>query len=218
MTERNRELIAFGQTIRRAREEKGMSPDVLAAAAGVERERLDAIEAGRFEPAIDVLVALADELGVGLAVLMRRAGTLKVEGGTPPPLLAADEHNLTGGRRPPVVLRERLAAARRAGASFDEAWPGALMTSVNAVQWERTEWLEILSELVDAWRAGWDRTPTTSPERALAMLALPGGAPQPERACEHCGEEIPPERDKRARFCSDRCRRQANYQRERTAA
>jgi transcriptional regulator with XRE-family HTH domain len=218
MTERDRELIAFGLTIRRAREEKGMSPDVLAAAAGVERERLDAIEAGRFEPAVDVLLALADGLGVGLAVLVRRAGALKVEGGTPPPLPAADEHSLTSGGRPPIVLRERLAAARQAGASFDKAWPGALMDAVNAVQWERTEWLEVLSELVDAWRAGWERTPATRPERALAMLALPGGAPLPERACEHCGAEIPPERDRRARFCSDDCRRQANYQRERTAA
>jgi transcriptional regulator with XRE-family HTH domain len=216
MTERDRELIAFGLTIRRAREEKGISPDVLAAAAGVERERLDAIEAGRFEPAVDVLVALADGLGVGLAVLVRRAGSLKV-GGTPPPLPAADDHSLTSGGRPPVVLRERLAAARRAGASFDEAWPGALIDAVNAVGWERAEWLEVLSELVDTWRAGWEQTPATRPERALAMLALPGGAPLPERACEHCGEEIPPERDRRARFCSDHCRRQANYQRERTA-
>lgn len=35
-------------------------------------------------------------------------------------------------RLPPVVLRERLAAARRAGISFQEAWPGALDAAVNA--------------------------------------------------------------------------------------
>jgi hypothetical protein len=68
-----------------------------------------------------------DGLGVVLAVLMRCAGALKVEGGTPPPPPAADEHNPAGGERPPVVLRERLAAARQAGASFDEAWPDALV-------------------------------------------------------------------------------------------
>jgi len=217
MTERDLELIAFGLTLRRAREEKGMSSDVLAAAAGVERERLDAIEAGRFAPDVDVLVALADGLGVGLAELVRRAGALKADVSTPP-LPATDGHSPTGRGRPPVVLREQLAAARRAGASFDEAWPGALMVAVNAVEWERAEWLEVLSELVDAWRAGWKRAPATRPERALAMLVLPGGTPLPERACEHCGEEIPPERDRRARFCSDRCRRDANYLRERTAA
>jgi transcriptional regulator with XRE-family HTH domain len=144
MTERDRELIAFGLTIRRAREEKGMSPDALAAAAGVEQEHLDAIEAGRFAPAVDVLLALADKLGVGLAVLMRRAGALKIEEGTPPLLPATDEHSPAGGGRPPVVLRERLAAARQAGASFDEAWPDALVDAVNAARWERAEWLEVL--------------------------------------------------------------------------
>lgn len=216
MTERDQELIAFGLTIRRAREEKGMSPDRLAVAASVEREHLDAIEAGRFAPAVDVLLALADKLNVGLAVLMRRADALKADGNTPSP--AADEHSLTGGGRPPVVLREQLATARRAGASFDEVWPSALVAAVNAVRWERAEWLEVLSGLIDEWRAGWERTPATRPERALAMLVLPGGVPLPERACEHCGEEIPPERDGWARFCSDRCRRQAKYPRERTAA
>lgn len=121
-------------------------------------------------------------------------------------------------RRPTVELRERLAAARRAGASFDEAWPGALKAAVNASQWERTDWLEALSGTVEAWRAGWERQPTTRPERALAMLVMPGGMPLPERACEQCGREIPPERDRRARFCSDGCAKRAAYLRERERA
>jgi hypothetical protein len=121
-------------------------------------------------------------------------------------------------RRPPVELREQLAAARRAGASFDRAWPGALKAAVNASQWERTEWLEVLSGMVEAWRAGWERQPATRPERALAMLVLPGGEPLPERACEHCCGEIPSERDKRALFCSDGCAKRAAYFRERERA
>jgi predicted nucleic acid-binding Zn ribbon protein len=118
-------------------------------------------------------------------------------------------------RLPPVELREQLAAARRAGVSFEEAWPGALESAVSAAWWERAEWLEVLSGMVEAWRAGWERRPATRPEQALAVLVMPGGEPLPERACEHCGGEIPPERDGRARFCSDHCRRQANYRRER---
>ena len=121
-------------------------------------------------------------------------------------------------RRPTVELRERLAAARRAGASFDEAWPGALKAAVNASQWERAEWLEALSGTVEAWRAGWERQPATRPERAFAMLVMPGGEPLPERACEQCGGEIPPERDKRARFCSYGCAKRAAYLRERERA
>jgi|HubBroStandDraft_6_1064221.scaffolds.fasta_scaffold314015_2 hypothetical protein len=119
---------------------------------------------------------------------------------------------------PPVELREQLAAARRAGASFDEAWPGALKAAVSASQWERAEWLEVLSGTVRAWRAGWERQLATRPERALAMLVMPGGEPLPERACEQCSGEIPPERDKRALFCSDGCAKRAAYLRERERA
>lgn len=121
-------------------------------------------------------------------------------------------------RRPTVALKEQLAAARRAGASFDEAWPGALKAAVNASQWERAEWLEALSGTAEAWRAGWERQPATRPKRALAMLVMPGGEPLPERACEQCGREIPPERDKRALFCSDSCAKRAAYLRERERA
>jgi hypothetical protein len=118
-------------------------------------------------------------------------------------------------RRPTLELREQLAAARRAGASFDEAWPGALKAAVNASRWERAEWLEALSGTAEAWRAGWERQPATRPERALAMLVMPSGEPLPERACEQCGREIPPERDKRALFCSGGCAKRAAYLRER---
>jgi hypothetical protein len=124
-------------------------------------------------------------------------------------------------RLPPVVLREQLAVARRARVSFDQAWPAALKATVNASQWERAEWLEVLSGVVEAWRAGWERRPATGSEEVLAALVMPGGVPLPERACEHCGGEIPPERGTYgvpARFCVDRCRRRATYLRERERA
>jgi hypothetical protein len=125
------------------------------------------------------------------------------------------EAALVIGGRPPVVLRERLAAARRAGVSFEKAWPDALMAAVDASEWERAEWLEVLSGTVEDWRAAWERRPATRPEQALAMLVMPGGKPLPERACEQCGGEIPPERDRRALFCSDGCAKRAAYLRER---
>ncbi len=122
---------------------------------------------------------------------------------------------------PPTVLRERLAIARRAGVGFDEAWPVALAAAMNAVKWEREEWRDILSGMVETWRAAWERRDASRTERAVLALAEPGGTPLPERACENCGEEIPPERGTRGaapRFCSDRCRRRATYLRERAAA
>jgi hypothetical protein len=119
---------------------------------------------------------------------------------------------------PPVVLREQLATARRDGVSFDQAWPVALTAAVNAAQWEHEEWQGILSGMVEAWRAAWERRDATRPEQALAVFVRPGGEQLPERACEGCGQEIPADRNRNARFCSDPCRRHATYLRERAAA
>jgi|HubBroStandDraft_6_1064221.scaffolds.fasta_scaffold90521_3 hypothetical protein len=119
---------------------------------------------------------------------------------------------------PPEVLRERLAAARHDGVGFDRAWPVALAAAVNTVQWEREEWIDALSGTIETWRAAWERSDATRPEQALAVIVRPGGEQLPERACEGCGEEMLPDRPRTARFCSDPCRRRANYLRERAAA
>jgi hypothetical protein len=119
---------------------------------------------------------------------------------------------------PPAVLRDRLAAARRGGVSFEEAWPVALAVAVNAAQWEREEWQDILASMVETWRAAWERRDATGAERAVLALVTPGGIPLPERACEQCGVEMPAGRHRTARFCSDGCRRRATYLRERAAA
>jgi transcriptional regulator with XRE-family HTH domain len=68
-------LIALGRSIRDVRDERSMEPDELAAAAGIERERLDAIEAGQSDAPYDVLLALARGLGIEPAVLVSRAGS-----------------------------------------------------------------------------------------------------------------------------------------------
>jgi hypothetical protein len=54
---------------------------------------------------------------------------------------------------PPAVLRERLATARSGGVGFEEEWPVALAAAVNAAQWEREEWRDMLSGMVETWRA-----------------------------------------------------------------
>lgn len=109
---------------------------------------------------------------------------------------------------PPEVLRERL----------DQVWPGALAAAANSVQWERDEWTDALSGTIEAWRAAWEHRDTTRREQALAVLVRPGGEQLPERACEGCGQEIPADRHRAARFCADPCRRRATYLRERAAA
>jgi transcriptional regulator with XRE-family HTH domain len=71
--EDKQELVALGRTVREMRDERGMDADDLAAAAGIERAQLDAIEAGQSDPSHRVLLALVRGLGIDAATLMNRA-------------------------------------------------------------------------------------------------------------------------------------------------
>lgn len=68
-----RGLIALGRAIHQLRAEQDISAGELAAVAGLTPARLHAIEAGRFDPRFDVLLALADGLRVELSALVIRA-------------------------------------------------------------------------------------------------------------------------------------------------
>lgn len=76
MAEPDRELIALGRAIRQLREERNVRAVALAVAAGIDPERLSAIEAGRFDPRYDLLIALADALGIESSVLFLRVSDL----------------------------------------------------------------------------------------------------------------------------------------------
>jgi transcriptional regulator with XRE-family HTH domain len=52
-------MVALGQRIRQLREEQGMTPAELARAADIDREYLEALEAGELTPADDLLAVLA---------------------------------------------------------------------------------------------------------------------------------------------------------------
>jgi transcriptional regulator with XRE-family HTH domain len=69
-TEGLRKLIALGQAVRQLREERQLSPSEFAEAASIAQASLEALEAGRFDPPFDVLLALAGALGVELADLV----------------------------------------------------------------------------------------------------------------------------------------------------
>ena len=59
------ELIHFGQTIRHVRELEGISVTELASRTGVDAQQINALEAGRFDPPFDVMIALADGSAFG---------------------------------------------------------------------------------------------------------------------------------------------------------
>ena len=104
---------------------------------------------------------------------------------------------MAGGVTPPRVLVERLASSRRAGLTFESAWPSALDSALAAasIGSERREWAHVLGEMVVTWRAAWDRRPASGPEHALGgLLDDERVVPIPERECERCHGEIGPER------------------------
>jgi transcriptional regulator with XRE-family HTH domain len=71
------ELTRFGQSIRQVREREGISVAELATRAGVDAQQIKALEAGRFDPPFDMMIALADGIGVRLSALIpkdREAG------------------------------------------------------------------------------------------------------------------------------------------------
>jgi transcriptional regulator with XRE-family HTH domain len=69
----NAHLIALGRAVRELRTEKNLSAGELAAAARLTLRRLGGIEAGRVDPTLDTVLAIAEGLGVRPFVLVGRA-------------------------------------------------------------------------------------------------------------------------------------------------
>jgi len=71
------DLLVLGRAVRLMRERRGISADELAAAAGMHRPRVDALETGQLDPTYELLLALADGLGVEPSALVILAEQLK---------------------------------------------------------------------------------------------------------------------------------------------
>lgn len=80
MAGHERWLSALGRAIRLLRSERNVSARELAATAGLEPARLEAIEAGRCDPRYDVLVAVAHALSLTTTELVQRADTEAKDG------------------------------------------------------------------------------------------------------------------------------------------
>lgn len=121
---------------------------------------------------------------------------------------------------PATRLADLLADARCSGATFAGVWaPSVTRALADAEPGEQGEWLGVLEATRDAWACAWERQPSSRVERALYAVAVdPDRVALPELACQRCGAAIPPERDKRAKWCGDRCRRAASDGRRATLA
>jgi transcriptional regulator with XRE-family HTH domain len=78
---RDADLTLLGRAVRRMREQRGMSVEELAGATGTHRKRVEALETGRLNPSYELLLALAEGLGVQPSALVTLAEQLKEANG-----------------------------------------------------------------------------------------------------------------------------------------
>jgi transcriptional regulator with XRE-family HTH domain len=64
------QLLRLGETFRQVREQQSLSVTELAARTGIDVQHISALEAGRLDPEYEVLMALADGMGVQPATLV----------------------------------------------------------------------------------------------------------------------------------------------------
>jgi len=78
--EARRHMRALGEAVGALRAERTLTAAALAAAAGVEPERIEALEAGELDPDYELLLALARGLGMRAATLLGHVEELEREG------------------------------------------------------------------------------------------------------------------------------------------
>jgi transcriptional regulator with XRE-family HTH domain len=127
MSERDLELAALGQAIRQQREQGGMTPAELAAAAGVDGPYLEALEAGRPVVLIDAQSREAASVAFG-----RRLRKLRAEHGLSQDQLAerAGMRSTVIGRLERGVREPRLTTILRVARGLG-VQPGALLDGLD---------------------------------------------------------------------------------------
>jgi len=78
--QRQQDLLALGKAVRAVREERGLGVSELAAASGVAQPRIAALERGELDPHFELLLELAEGLGVRPSELFVRAEELRDRG------------------------------------------------------------------------------------------------------------------------------------------
>lgn len=66
-------MAAFGEALRTARLEAGLSQEALAERAGLDRTYVSGTERGRKNPTLKTIARLSDAIGISIADLMARS-------------------------------------------------------------------------------------------------------------------------------------------------
>jgi transcriptional regulator with XRE-family HTH domain len=69
------ELIKIGDTIRTRRELLGLLQPQLAAISGVSRRTIQLVEMGKANPSFEILLKIADPLGLAIKLSLKEPGT-----------------------------------------------------------------------------------------------------------------------------------------------
>jgi len=70
----HQELMAFGNTIRSIRLDKGISQESLAELAGIDRSYMGGVERGEHNLALINIKRISDALGVSISAVMKKSG------------------------------------------------------------------------------------------------------------------------------------------------
>jgi transcriptional regulator with XRE-family HTH domain len=70
-------LVILGRAVKLMREQKGMSVEELATSSGIPSKRIDFLEAGGLDPTYELLVEIADGLGIQPSALVTLAERLQ---------------------------------------------------------------------------------------------------------------------------------------------
>lgn len=111
---------------------------------------------------------------------------------------------------------------RAGGVPFSRAWTQAVERVCKGLP-DGDWWSSVFASQCATWRRCFELDPPTRADRAFPLLAAERGItvgdevplPTDEPSCAHCSGAIPDDRKAGALYCSDRCRRDAAYGRER---
>lgn len=106
-----------------------------------------------------------------------------------------------------------LAAARRRGEAFAQAWPAAVARAGGGQRTdERQAWSAAFTATAAAWEDAWHRRAATRAQRAILAVATdPDRVALPEHGECACGTALaPPRHGPPRKWCSDGCRRAAS--------
>jgi predicted nucleic acid-binding Zn ribbon protein len=128
-----------------------------------------------------------------------------------------------GVSSPLPQLLEVLAACKRVGMPWDKAWQAAV-TQALAVTCDEADWREVLDATQSQWMLAYRRRGAAHDRQARAALAKLSVLAEdrllvddPGNDCARCGQPLPPRKRRGGRqiYCSERCRRLANWERDR---